>query len=222
MVQYNVKSFSIALQITCYCEFRATLFHVWEKFHAEPYTNHHKEYYLYNNIIILYIHVYLLVIPSWVSQEQVATQEDDHLRLATPRVNCRRVILTETLPENCMSSRDDQGPYDPRLGLGSLRVGASGAHLVSRDTNLGHEDPWVMHHDANEGLRDARVADVGSSSMYDRGADVGPSSRTAHNDVRLRVAHDAEAGIRVFSDDDIMLRIAVMVMQGREFLVVMI
>ena len=226
------------------------------------------------------------------SVQQIATREDDRVRLATPRVNCRRVMLTETLPENCIGIRDDQGPFDPRLGLGSLRVGASGAHLVSQDTNLGREDPCVMHHYANEGLRDARAADVGSSlydraadvgsslydraadvgsslydraadvgsswydraadvgsslydraadvgsswydraadvgsslydraadvgsSLYDRGADVGlnaarevdlrPRSRTAH-DVALRVSHDAAAGMRHASDDEIRISV---------------
>ena len=226
------------------------------------------------------------------SVQQVATREDDRVRLATPRVNCRRVVLTETLPEDCIRIRDDQGPFDPRLGLGSLRVGASGAHLVSQDTNLGREDPCVMHHYANEGLRDARGANVGSSlydhaadvgsslyaraadvgsnlydraadvgsslydraadvgsslydlaadvgsswydraadvgsslydraadvgsSLYDRGADVGlnaarevdlrPRSRTTY-DAALRVAHDAGAGMRLASDDEIRMSV---------------
>ena len=55
------------------------------------------------------------------------------------------LCITETLPENCIGIHDDQGPFDPRLGLGSLRVGASGAHLVSQDTTLCRADPWVMH-----------------------------------------------------------------------------
>ena len=93
------------------------------------------------------------------------------------------------------------------------RAADVGSSLYDRAVDVG-SSLYDRAADVGSSLYD-RAADVGSS-LYDRAADVGlnaarevdlrPRSRTAY-DVTLRVAHDAGAGMRLASDDEIRMSV---------------